>query len=140
MKVFLFIEKLLLKVPSVMRSLPWFVYFMLQLLSHFSHVWLCGTPWTIARQVFCPWDFPGKSTGVGCHALLQRDLPNPEIELRSPALQADSTILATWEAHIYHFQIHYFAIFICDLRCTHFSIWAALRFTAHKSAYFIGRN
>ena len=89
------------------------------LLSHFSHVWLCATPWTAAHQappslgfsrqehwsglpfpspmqesekwnwscsvmsdslwphglqptrLLCPWDFPGKSTGVGCHCLLR---------------------------------------------------------------------
>ena len=33
-----------------------------------------------------PWDFPGKNTGVGCHFLLQGDLPNLRIELESPAL------------------------------------------------------
>ena len=33
---------------------------------------------------------PGKNTGVDCHALLQKDLPNPGIESRSPPLQADS--------------------------------------------------
>ena len=33
---------------------------------------------------------PGKNTGVGCHALLQGDLPSPGIESRSPPLQADS--------------------------------------------------
>ena len=27
------------------------------------------TPWTVAHQP--PWDFPGKSTGVVCHFLLQ---------------------------------------------------------------------
>ena len=32
----------------------------------------------------------GQNTGVGCHALLQGNLPNPGIEPRSPALQADS--------------------------------------------------
>ena len=28
---------------------------------------------TVARQalLLCPWDSPGKKTGVGCHALLQ---------------------------------------------------------------------
>ena len=31
-----------------------------------------------------------KSTRVGCHSLLQGDLPNPGIEPGSPALQADS--------------------------------------------------
>ena len=35
-------------------------------------------------------DSPGKDTGVGCHALLQGDLPHAEIEPRSPALQVDS--------------------------------------------------
>ena len=32
----------------------------------------------------CPWDSPGKNTGVGCHSLLQG------IEPGSPALYADS--------------------------------------------------
>ena len=35
-----------------------------------SHVWLFATPWTAAYQAPPPWDFPGKSTGVGCHCLL----------------------------------------------------------------------
>ena len=37
-----------------------------------------------------PWDFPGESTEVGCHILLQGNLPNPGIESRSPALQVDA--------------------------------------------------
>ena len=33
--------------------------------------WLTlSTPWTVAR-LLCPWDFPGKNTGAGCHFLLQ---------------------------------------------------------------------
>ena len=32
----------------------------------------CPTPWTVAHQLLCPWNSPGKNTGVGCHALLQR--------------------------------------------------------------------
>ena len=91
---------------------------LLLLLSHFSRVRLCATPWMAAHQappslgfsrqehfsglpfpfpvheserwkwscsvmsnslrphglqltrLLCPWDFPGKSTGVGCHCLL----------------------------------------------------------------------
>ena len=31
------------------------------------------------------WNFPGKNTGLGCHSLLQGDLPNPGIEPKSPA-------------------------------------------------------
>ena len=36
-----------------------------------------GNLWTVARQSmgFCPWDSPGKDTGVGCHALLQGIFP-----------------------------------------------------------------
>ena len=33
-----------------------------------SRVRLLVTPWTAAYEA--PWDFPGKSTGVGCHCLL----------------------------------------------------------------------
>ena len=36
-----------------------------------SCVWLFVTPRTVARQALCPWGFPGKNTGVGCHFLLQ---------------------------------------------------------------------
>jgi len=35
-------------------------------------------------------DFPGKNTGVGCHAFLQGNFPDPGIEMGSPALQANS--------------------------------------------------
>ena len=31
-------------------------------------LWSCGLGLT---RLFCPWDSPGKNTGVGCHALLQ---------------------------------------------------------------------
>ena len=45
--------------------------FMLLLLSHFSRVQLCATPWTAAHQAPRPRDSPGKNTGVDCHFLLQ---------------------------------------------------------------------
>ena len=35
-----------------------------------SRVWLLVTPWTAAYQAPPSMDFPGKSTGVGCHCLL----------------------------------------------------------------------
>ena len=34
---------------------------------------LLATPWTAAYQAPLSMDFPGKSTGVGCHCLLRRD-------------------------------------------------------------------
>ena len=35
-----------------------------------SHVWLPVTPWMQPTRPLHPQDFPGKSTGVGCHCLL----------------------------------------------------------------------
>ena len=43
----------------------------LLLLSRFSCVRLCATPWTAAHQAPLSRDSPGKNTGVGCHFLLQ---------------------------------------------------------------------
>ena len=40
-----------------------------------SCVWLFVTPWTVPTTFFCPWDFPCRSTGMGCHFLLQRIFP-----------------------------------------------------------------
>ena len=42
------------------------------MLSHFSHVQLFVTLWTVAHQALCSWDSPGKNTGAGCHVLLQK--------------------------------------------------------------------
>ena len=44
---------------------------LLLLLSRFSRVQLCATPWRQPIRLHCPWDFPGKNTGAGCHFLLQ---------------------------------------------------------------------
>ena len=50
----------------------WENYFLiLSLLSHFSRVRLCATPWRQPTRLPRPWDSPGKNTGVGCHFLLQ---------------------------------------------------------------------
>ena len=35
-------------------------------------------------RLHCPWDYPSKSTGVGCHFCLQGNLTNPGIKLESP--------------------------------------------------------
>ena len=56
----------------------------------------------------CPWNFPGKNTGLGCHVLLQEIyLPDSGVKPTSPALAGRSlplshqgslnpTILAPW--------------------------------------------
>ena len=71
-------------------------------LSCFSCVQLFATLRTVACRLFCPWDPPGKNTGVGCHSLLQGNLPDPGMEpasLMSPALLGGViTTNTTWEA------------------------------------------
>ena len=48
------------------------------------------TTWTVFTRLLCPWNSPGKNTGVGFHFLLQGDLLNPGMGPRSPALQVVS--------------------------------------------------
>ena len=40
-----------------------------------SRVLLFATPWTVACWFLCPWNSPGKNTGLGCHSLLQGIFP-----------------------------------------------------------------
>ena len=60
------------------------------------------------------WDSVGKNTGMGCHSLLQGDLPDPGIEpasLISPALAGGFfTTSATWEAPIKNTKIQSFGL------------------------------
>ena len=54
-------------------------------------------------RLVCPWDSPGKNTGVGCHALLQEIFLTQGSKLcllHLPALAGGFfTSSATWEAH-----------------------------------------
>ena len=56
----------------------------------------------LPARLLCLWDSPGKNGGVGCHVLLQWNLPDPGIEpasLLSPALAGGFlTSSTTWEA------------------------------------------
>ena len=53
-----------------------------------------------STRLLCPWDFPGKNAGVGCHFLLQGVFSTPGSNLcplhcrQSPALHADSLLLS----------------------------------------------
>ena len=52
--------------------------------------------WTVAAKLLCPWDSPGKNTGMGCHALLRGIFPTQGSNLclqHLPALQAGSLAL-----------------------------------------------
>ena len=60
-----------------------------------SCVRLFVTPWPM--RFLHPWNFPGKSTGVGCHFLLQGIFLT---ESMSPALQVDSLLQSHWGSPI----------------------------------------
>ena len=70
------------------------------MLTLFSHVQLFATLWTVAfhpgwTACLCPWDSPGKDTGVCCRTLLQGIFPTQGSN-RSPALQVTSLPLSHW--------------------------------------------
>ena len=61
------------------------------------HVYVCAVVSNSLRphglwptRLLCPWDFPGKNTGVGCHFLLQEILPTKGL---NPRLQAEALLL-----------------------------------------------
>ena len=60
------------------------------ILNGFSCVQLFATLWT---SLLCPWDSPGKNTGVGCHAVLQGIFPTQGLNLSVLHRQTS----ATWE-------------------------------------------
>ena len=61
-------------------------------------------------MVLCPWDFPGKNTGVGCHFLLQGIFPTKELNphlFMSPALVGGFfTTNTPWEAPAIHCSVN----------------------------------
>ena len=59
-----------MQIKTTMRYHLMLVRMLLLLLSHFSHVQLLVTCGLQSTRLLCPLDFPGKSTGVGCHFLL----------------------------------------------------------------------
>ena len=60
--------------------------------SHFSHVWLFATPWTVTHQALLSMGFPRQECWSGLPFSSPGDLPDSVIEPRSPALQADSLV------------------------------------------------
>ena len=65
---------------------------LLLLLRRFSRVRLCATPETAAHQASCPWDSPGKNTGVGCLFLLQC----MKVKSESEVAQSCPTLATPW--------------------------------------------
>ena len=74
-----------------------------------------------STRLLCPWDFPGKDTGVGCHFLLQGILPlsynNLFLPLFSVSLFLPSCRFLRHFLEFYFelsivFSVHLFAVFL----------------------------
>ena len=61
--------------------------FLFHAYTHFTSLWPQGLEPT---RLLCPWDSPGKNTGVGCHFFLQENLPTQGLNPGLLHLQADS--------------------------------------------------
>ena len=61
-----------------------------------SHVWLFAIPWTVAHQAPPSMEFSRPEYWSGLPFPSPEDLPDPEIEPGSPALQADSLLPEPW--------------------------------------------
>ena len=73
-----------------------------------SRVRLLATPWTAAYQAPLSMDFPGKSTGVGCHCLLQRGkhcCVNISGKLRKDRSEKEGFERSFWEFVVIYFVI-----------------------------------
>ena len=56
-----------------------------------SQTWLSN--WTITKSLLCPWNFPGKTTGVGSHSLFQGVFPTQGL---NPGLLHCSRFFTLW--------------------------------------------
>ena len=90
---------------------------------------LCLTLWVCkgATRLLCPWDFPGKNTGVGSHSLLQGIFPTQGSYPGSPRITgsfftvwATKEALVSLESHLkYHFGKTYLSL--CKISCPPFT-------------------
>ena len=86
---------------NILNFIPWCVYLngifhkdamfpCVCMLNRFHGVWLFATPWTVACQDALSVGFSRQEHWSGLPFPSPGDLPNPGIEPRSPALQADA--------------------------------------------------
>ena len=72
------------------------------------------SPWTVPASLLCPWDFPGKNTGVGCHFLLQGIFLTQGLNLHLLCLLSCRWILyhwAPWVPMLLYFLLKYRFLF-----------------------------
>ena len=85
------------------REVPFLSCILASMLSCFSHIQLCVTPWTVAHQASLSVGFSRQEHWSGVPCPPPEDLPDPGIEplsLTSPALAGRFfTTSTTWEGH-----------------------------------------
>ena len=81
-----------------------------------------------SAMLLCPWDFPGKNTGVGCHFLIQG---NFSTQRSNPCFQGYRWILYHWitrEAHILN-----------SIDCLYFILTSSVSFPLFFSNWWSGQ-
>ena len=99
-----------------------------------SHIWLFATTWTVAHQAPLSTGFSRPEYWSGLPFPSPGVLPDPGIEIRSPALQTDSLPLSHWGSHfIYLFFIKFcfiyfwlWWVFVAARALLSFSEWGLL--------------
>ena len=77
----------------------WLLFFRCSVVS--DYLWPHGLQ---TARLLCPWDYPGKNNGVGCHFLLQGIFPTSDqtcVSCKSPALHAESLPLSHQASNIF---------------------------------------
>ena len=74
--------------------------------SSLSRVWVFVSHGLQPARLLCPWNPPGKDIGMGCHFLLQGNLPDPGIE---PGVSYIAGRFFTfWTARDLGLKLHYY--------------------------------
>ena len=79
---------------------------LLLLLSRFSRVRLCATPWTAAYQASPSMDSPGKNTGVGQTLLRYKTTTNKSNYNKSPTYQPSDCKFSKTQMRIWFQQVN----------------------------------
>ena len=127
---------------SLCLSLFFYVCVCVCMPSHFTNVQCCVILWTVARQAPLSMGFSRQEHWSGLPCLPPRDLPDPGIESRSPALQADSLPAELpgkpFSMCVYIYVCVCIHIYVCTYVCvpSHFScvqLFATPRTLAHQA-------
>ena len=87
----------------------------------------------LPARLLCPWDFPGKNMGVGCHALLQEIFLTHWLNLH---LLHCRWILYHWAVGTHIYAEIYIYIYISSVQFSHSVMWKASLSITHYWSLF----